>query len=200
MVLRHEVIAILFERGRFAAIDTAQTARMLMFMMPGAVAFAAQTLVVRGYYASQNTLFPAVFGTLAVIASLPVYFVAMSALGPSGIALAGALSAFVQVALLYILWNRHSNNRGSRRVYGFYGGMILMALLSGLFLEWFKNAALSGMAVSTFFGRLAMCGTIGALFLVLITAAGFALHIEEISGPIRGVFLKRSRFGKKISE
>lgn len=168
-----------------------------MFMMPGAVAFAAQTLVVRGYYASQNTLFPAVFGTLAVIASLPVYYVAMTALGPSGIALAGALSALVQVTLLYLLWNRHSKNRDSRRVYTFYSGMIVMALLLGLFLEWFKGAALSGMEVSTFFGRVAMCGAMGTVFLALMAAAGFALRIEEITGPIRGTF-KRIRFGKKI--
>jgi putative peptidoglycan lipid II flippase len=198
MVLRHEVVAILFERGRFAAADTAQTARMLLFMMPGAVAFAAQTLVVRGYYASRNTLFPAVFGTLAVIASLPVYYFAMTALGPSGIALAGALSALVQVTLLYLLWNRHSKNHDSRRVYGFYGGMIVMALLFGLFLEWFKGAVLSEMEVSSFFGRVAMCGTMGTVFLALMAAAGFAFRIEEITGPIRSGFLKLRRSGKKI--
>jgi putative peptidoglycan lipid II flippase len=196
IVLRGEVVAILFERGKFSFVDTAQTAHMLMFMMPGAVAFAAQTLVVRGYYASQNTLFPAIFGTLAVIASLPVYYFAMATLGPSGIALAGALSALVQVTLLYMLWNRHSSNRGSRRVYVFYGGMIVLALLFGLFLEWFKGAALSGMAVSSFFGRLAMCGTMGVVFLALMATAGFVLHIEEIAGPIRGAFLKLMRWGK----
>lgn len=196
MVLRNEVVGILFERGRFAATDTAQTAEMLMFMMPGAVAFAAQTLVVRGYYATRNTLFPAVFGTLAVLASLPVYFGAMRAFGPSGIAMAGALSALIQVVLLYMLWNRRSDNQGSGRVYAFYGGMILISVPLGIFLEWIRTALLAHISLAPLYGRILVCAGLGTLFVVLIAATGFVLRIEEITGPIRKVVTRLMPGGK----
>ena len=49
------------------------TALALGGLLVGAVAICAQTVVNRGFYAMQNTLLPAFYGTVAVIASLPVY-------------------------------------------------------------------------------------------------------------------------------
>ncbi|MDZ7597803.1 MAG: lipid II flippase MurJ [Desulfobacterales bacterium] len=82
MVLRSEVVQVLFERGQFDAAATALTARVLACLLVGAFAFAAQTVVVRGYYAIQNTLFPALFGTVAVVASIPLYIVDGTPGGP----------------------------------------------------------------------------------------------------------------------
>ena len=61
MVLRIEVVTVLFQRGEFDRAATVLTARALLFLLPGAVAMAANTLVLRGFYAMQNTIFPAVF-------------------------------------------------------------------------------------------------------------------------------------------
>lgn len=197
MVLRHEVVAILFERGKFGAADTAQTARMLMFMMPGAVGFAAQTLVVRGYYATQNTLFPTLFTSLAVLASLPVYYVAMTAFGAVGIATAGAASAMMQVTVLYALWNRRSGNRDARRVYACYGGMALLALMIGVFLEWFNGAVFSGVTAGSLWGHLIRCGVTGAVFLAILTGVGFLCRMDEIAAPLRAIASKAGRIGRR---
>ncbi len=58
IVLRHETVLMLFQRGKFDAHATRITADSLLFLLTGAFAFAAQTVVVRGYYAVQNTIFP----------------------------------------------------------------------------------------------------------------------------------------------
>jgi len=76
---------------------------MPIFLLAGSFAFAAQTVVVRGYYAMQNTLFPALFSSLAVVLSIPLYVYGMHFLGISGVALAVSLSAIFQVMLLYAL-------------------------------------------------------------------------------------------------
>lgn len=120
MVLRREIVLILFQRGRFDAAATDMTSALLIYLLIGAIAFSAQTVVVRGYYATQNTLFPAVFGTLAVILSIPMYLYGMQAMGASGVALAISLSAIFQVTLLYSLWNKKSRNREGRDVYTFF--------------------------------------------------------------------------------
>jgi putative peptidoglycan lipid II flippase len=195
IVLRSEVVAILFQRGKFGGTDTAQTARMLMFMMPGAVAFAAQTLVVRGYYASQNTLFPTIFSSIAVVACLPIYFTAMKWVGPSGIALAGAFSALLQVVLLYLLWNRKSGNKGSKQVFAFYRGMTALGLVLGLLLEWIRTGMYGaiGMDLTSLAGRMAICAGMGSIFLILMAIAGFTLKIEEITRPFRMIAAKFSR-------
>ena len=137
MVTRHEIVQILFERGRFDADATAMTAHILIFLLPGAFALSAYTVVVRGYYAAQNTWFPAVFGTFAVLSSLPIYWYGMQAMGAGGIGLAVSLSSIIQVGALYALWNYRTRNRGSRRVYLFFLQIILLSGILGCGLEYF---------------------------------------------------------------
>jgi len=181
MVLRHEVILILFQRGRFDAAATALTSDVLGFIMAGAFAFAAQTVVVRGFFAIQNTLFPAIYGTIAVILSLPLYYFGMQKMGARGVALAVSLAAIIQMLMLYSLWNKKSRNREYPRVQKFFAKIILLSTVMGLCLEWFRRTALSGINAMTLPGSFIVCLIIGTLFFVLFIAAGHILRISEIS-------------------
>jgi putative peptidoglycan lipid II flippase len=167
MVLRHEIILILFQHGKFDAAATELTSQLLVFFLIGVFAFSAQTVVVRGYYATGNTLFPAVFMTAAVLLSVPIYFYAMHTMGAGGIAIAVSLSAIFQVILLYGLWNKRSENKGSHMVYFFYIKIIVISMGIGVFLEWFKSKVLGNIDSATFTGSIAVLAITGALFLFL---------------------------------
>ena len=190
MVLRHEVILILFQRGRFDAAATALTARLLVFLLIGTFAFSAAIFVNRGYYAVQNTLFPAVFGSLAVIVSIPLYLVAMRHMGAAGLALAISLSSIFQVTLLYILWNRKSVNRGSREVYFFFVRVALASTLMGIILEAFHKVVLADMDRSTFSGCLVSALYTSTLFAILLIGAAQLFGIREIPEMIRRIIEK----------
>lgn len=181
MVLRHEVILILFQRGKFDAQATQLTASLLIFLLTGAVAFAWQTVVVRGYYAMQNTLFPAVFSTLAALMSIPVYLIGINLMGIKGVALAISISAFAQVFLLYGIWNRKTKNIKSKRVYIFTGKMALCSIIIFFFLELLKKYLVSFIDPATFFGSLSISIIIGILFAAIFAGLGFFFKIEEIS-------------------
>ena len=183
MVLRHEVILILFQRGRFDAVATEHTATVLIFMLVGSFAFAANTIVPRAYYAVQDTLFPAIYGTLAVLFSIPLYLLGLNMMGANGVALAASLSAILQVLLLYALWNRKNQNVG-RPVYLFYLKMMVFSALLGFLLAWLKSTALSAIDASTFLGSLTVCMIIGAVFALIMLAAGYGLKIKEITGLV----------------
>jgi putative peptidoglycan lipid II flippase len=193
MALRYEVVGLLFERGRFDAEATALTAGILPYLMVGAVGFAAQTVVVRGFYARQNTLLPAIFGTLAVLGSIPLYILGLQWLGVAGVALALSLSALLQVGVLYTWWNRWSDNRGGGAVVRCYGRVL--ALSGGLFP--LLEAATRGMRAlvggSTPLERLLVASAVGGLFIMLLAAGGRLLRIEEI----RWLWRRLSR-GKNI--
>jgi putative peptidoglycan lipid II flippase len=180
MVLRSEVVLMIFQRGKFDAAATFLTADVLMYFLVGAFAFAAYTVVVRGYFASQNTLFPAVYGGIAVLLSVPLYILGMNLLGARGVALAVSLSGIFQVTVLYAFWNKRSNNTGSRRVYLFYAKMICFAALTGIFLAWFKSTSLSWIDSTTFFGSLMTCLACAVIFGALLLAIGYGLRIREI--------------------
>ena len=179
MVLRREIIRILFQRGRFDAAATEVTAGALVYLLVGAAAFAAQTVVVRGYYATQNTLFPAIFSTLAVAASIPLYVVGMRLMGIEGIALAISLSALLQSGLLYGMWNRSSGNRGSGQVLGVYARVIAMSIPIGFFMEWICGRLRTVVPTETMMGSLVVSLLAGGLFLVLTVTIGHLLGIRE---------------------
>jgi putative peptidoglycan lipid II flippase len=180
MVLRHEVILILFQRGQFDTVATGHTATVLIFMLVGSFAFAANTIVPRAYYAMQDTLFPAIYGTVAVLLSIPLYILGLNMLGANGVALAASLSAILQVLVLYSLWNRKNKNEG-RAVYLFYLKMMLFSVPLGLFLAWLKSTASSAIDASTFAGSLAVCLIIGAVFTLILLATGYGLKIREVT-------------------
>lgn len=193
MVLRYEVIRLLFQRGKFDAAATAKTSEALLFMLIGAFAFAGQTVVVRGYYAMQDTLFPTIFSTLAVLASLPLYWYGMQYLGVNGVALAMSVSAIIQTTLLYTLWNRRTNNDGSRQVYPFFAKIIFLSVMVGVILHWLKTQALQEIDQTTFIGSLLLCLIVGSAFVLAFIAIGYIFRIDEIVRVINRLAKKLRR-------
>jgi putative peptidoglycan lipid II flippase len=181
MVLRHEIVLILFQRGRFGLEATRVTSQVLPFLLCGTFAFAAQTVVVRGYYATQNTWFPALVGTISVVLTLPLFYVLMTVMDARGVALALSLAATAQTLILFELWNRKSHNRNGRSVYRFLISMVMLSAGIG-FLLWKFAAILKGVIdASTLPGALLVCIVTGLLFVLMFTLAGTLFKIEEIN-------------------
>lgn len=194
MVLRSEVVRILFQRGQFDAAATDLTARLLVYLLIGAFAFAAQTVVVRGYYATQNTLFPALFGTLAVAASIPLYLLGVQRWGVEGVALAISLSVILQVVLLYAVWNRRAGNTGSLQVYRFYLKIFALSLPLGGMLEGGRRALRALVpAPDGFAGALVVASGTGVLFVGLLLISGRLLRIPEIDELLKRLWVRLRR-------
>lgn len=196
MVLSREVIRLLFQRGRFDQQATVLTAEVLVLLLIGAFAFAAQTVVVRGYYAMQNTLFPTLVGTLAVLASLPLYWFGTTQLGIHGLALAVSLSAILQSGLLYMLWNRKSGNRGSRLVYLLFGKLLLLSAAAGMMSAALRKVVLRFLAPDGMRDSLLLCLIIGTVFTALFLAASHALRVEEVM-RVAGQIARRLKPGRR---
>ena len=195
MVLSPEVVRLLFERGRFDPQATRLTADTLVWFLAGAVGFAAYTVVVRGYYAMRNTLFPAVFGTVAVLASLPLYPLGILLMGVEGVALAISFSGILQVVLLYILWGRRSRDAGQGGVIGFYLKMVLLGAALAPMLAAVRWLALGAVDPSGPAGSLAVLVAVGGVFAGLMLLAGYGLKIGEIN-ELRRRVLRSSHFSR----
>jgi putative peptidoglycan lipid II flippase len=128
----------------------------------------------------QDTLFPALYGTAAVILSVPLYLLGLNWMGAGGVALAASLSAIFQVIVLYMLWNRRNRNQGSP-VYLFYIKMMVFSAPLGLVLAWLKSIALSGIDSSTLAGSMVVCLIVGAVFVLILLVTGYGLKIKEIT-------------------
>jgi len=104
MVLSKQIIAILFEHGRFDAHATTETAAVFSIYMIGTFAFSASIIVARTFYAMQNTLLPMIVSTITSVLSIPLYIYFSRLLGGKGIALAATIGITVQFLVLYLIW------------------------------------------------------------------------------------------------
>jgi len=181
MVLKNEVVFIIYQRGQFDAAATALTADILIYLLVGAFALAAYTIVSRAFYATQNTLFPAIYGSLSVLLSIPFYFLGLRFFGAKGIALAISLSGILQVVGLYIFWNKRSNNKGSHPVYMFYAKMIFFSALLGPLLAWFKINVLKAVNPATFSESSLVIMLTGSTFILIMGILAYSLKIKEIT-------------------
>lgn len=99
---------LIFQQGRFAAADTADSAWLLVIFLSAVAAWAVQQIIGRGFYAVQDTVTPAVIGTLATLAALPVYYLASQTWQAAGVALASALAVTLYALALGLRWRyRH---------------------------------------------------------------------------------------------
>jgi putative peptidoglycan lipid II flippase len=180
MVLRHEIVRVLFERKAFHPEDTRMTALALGGLLVGAVAISAQTVVNRGFYAMQNTLLPAVYGTIAVIVSLPIYWIGLKTYGLFGVALAISISAIIQVVVLFAAWNRRSQNTESAQVYGTFAKSALAGIPLGGMLWLSRHLLLQWIDPTSFYGSAGIIAATTALFIGCLALGGWLFKVEGI--------------------
>ncbi len=180
MVLRTETTAILYQRGAFDSQALAATAGVLPWFMAGAVAFCAQTIVARGFFASQNTLFPAIFSTICVLAGLPLIWAGMAFMGGKGVAAGLSLSAALTTGLLFEAWSRRTDNREKWAVYRFFGVALMLSIAIGIILELFHSFVLVILPSPGLLSNLGKCAATGLVFLVLLWGMGLMFNISEI--------------------
>lgn len=181
MVLNKEVVAILFQRGAFDAHDAALTSGVLPYFMAGAFAFSAQTIVSRGFFAVQNTLFPAIFSTVCVALSLPFLYFAMKTMGIKGVALGLSLSVIVTTGALFEVWGRKTKNTERSEVYSFLGVMLLVSIVVWLVLKAVYTGIVYLIPIPSFFSHIFICIIVGTLFLIILAGIGKVFKIREVS-------------------
>ncbi|MCP3874332.1 MAG: murein biosynthesis integral membrane protein MurJ [Desulfobacteraceae bacterium] len=197
IVLSPEIITLIYQRWKFDAQATLITAGILPYFMIGAFAFSAQNIVSRGYYAVQNTLFPAIVATLCVLFSLPIIYGCMKSFGAKGVAFGLSLSVILQVGVLFECWNKKSLNTGKQGVYLFFLKMIPISIAVGTLIFFTATWLRSFIESSTHFGSLIISCLIGSEFILLFFLAGFCFKIPEIHSLYDNIYQKILQWMKK---
>jgi putative peptidoglycan lipid II flippase len=196
VALRHELVLILFQRGRFDAAATALTARLLVPLMAGAFAFAAQSVVARGFYALQNTWLPALWGSAATLISVPLYWAGLRWAGADGVAWAVSLAAMLQVAVLWGVWSRFGGNAAAGELWRGYGRMLLLGVGLAAVLELAVRALQRLWDGTTPAGALLTAVVTAGLFGLLLALAARVFRIEELielARRVRGALQRQRR-------
>jgi putative peptidoglycan lipid II flippase len=186
VVLAAPIISVLFERGAFDARAGAETAMVLRAYAFGLVAFVLVKALTPAFFARGDTRTPVLVGLAAVATNLALNlaFLWSGALGAAGIALATAIAAWLNVALLGGLLMRRSLLVLDRTLRRRLPRLLLAALLMGVVVA---LPALSGLPQRGVTGALVLGGTCAT---GLITFFGLAhllggLDLRQMKGLLR---------------
>jgi putative peptidoglycan lipid II flippase len=107
IALRVPVVELLFGYGKFDASDIDRTAATLACFLVGLPAHAAIAILARAFYARQDTRTPVAAAILAVVVNTVLGILLVGPLGLPGLALAIAIAAWLEAAVLLVALGRH---------------------------------------------------------------------------------------------
>jgi putative peptidoglycan lipid II flippase len=187
IALATPIIATLFERGAFDAVAARETGRALVAYALGLPAYVLIKVLAPCYYARQDTRTPVKIAVVCVIANTVMAFALMQVLGHVGIALATAISAYLNCWLLARGLRRRGlldvDRRLLRRVAGALAASIVMAGV--LFIAERQLAHLLAIQGVTRWFALAALVALGLGVYALAATLLGALHPREFLRTLR---------------
>ena len=194
IALANPIVALLLERGKFTAQDTAATAAALMFYAPGLVGYSAVKIASPTFYSLRDSRTPVIVSVLSVLANLGINLALVRVMGYGGLALGTALAAIFNAGtLLLLLRNRIGGLEGGRLSLAFVKilvASIVMGIAARLAIGWIA-VYLPG---STSVVKAIRVGAAIAIGLAVLVAAARLLRIAEFDEAFARV-LRRLRPG-----
>jgi putative peptidoglycan lipid II flippase len=104
IVASEPMIYLVFQRGEFSPADANATASLLVVFAFGLLAWTAQSLAVRGFYAREDTLTPMLIGTGVVLIAAPIYWFLFKGHGAMGLAAASAIGITINALATVLVY------------------------------------------------------------------------------------------------
>jgi putative peptidoglycan lipid II flippase len=125
--LAHPIVAVLFERGRFVAADTAATAAAVRFYAVGLVGYASVRIASPVFYAIGQSRVPVLVSVISIGVNVIVSIVLVHMLGFRGLALGTSIAALANGGALLVLLHRRLDGINGPQL---AGALVKIALAS----------------------------------------------------------------------
>jgi putative peptidoglycan lipid II flippase len=187
VILAEPGVRIMFERGHFTAVDTTHTANILRMYAILALAGSISPLIIRAFYAVQNTKIPAYLSIVSVLASIGFSFLLIGPLGAEGLALAGSISAVLLTILLLIFFRKKMGNLELWSNLPEFIKIVLATVCMGIGV-WFIADALALMDVSVIRSA-AFCvfiaGWAAFVYFILLLLMGSKIAVDGVMWAVK---------------
>lgn len=136
MVLAKPMLMVLFMRGEFTPHDVNQASMSLLAYASGLLNFMLIKVLAPGYFSRQDTKTPVKYGIIAMVSNMVFNAIFAYFYGYVGLAMATALSALINMALLYRGLHIQNVYRLTKQTALFIGKLIIASLIMVAVVIW----------------------------------------------------------------
>jgi putative peptidoglycan lipid II flippase len=187
IALAQPIVALLLERGRFTAWDTAATASALMFYAPGLLGYSAVKIASPTFYSLRDSRTPVVVSVIAVLANLGINLGLVRVLGFRGLALGTAMAAILNALALLWLLHRRLDGLDGRRVAIALAKIMIASILMGLAAHYTSAWLAYAIPSTAFYWKAVRLASAIAAGLAVLVASARLLRIAEFEEAVKRI-------------
>jgi putative peptidoglycan lipid II flippase len=199
IALSAPVVYLVFSHTRMRPSDLDATAATLVFFTLGLFGWGAQYILARGFYATRNTLTPAIVGTVLTFANLPLYWLLVRHYRHLGLAMASSVGIVVYTVILFLLLARRTHNREEGALVLFFLKVCAASAVVAFACYKLRLLLEPHLPWHTFSGALLMLVVLTVAGIVLLIAFGKILGIKELDEQLARLWLLAPWSGSKTT-
>ena len=187
-ILSKPIIYVLFERGAFVQEDTLYTANVLSMFALGLPAYILIKVLVTCFFAREDTKTPLYVSIVSVAVNIILSLILIQSMRETGIALATAISAWLNTLLLYVLLKIRDNITLDSRLISNSVKTIICSIVMGVACYFLNIALFAQMIIhSTIINigalimAIAICNIIYTVMIFMLKV----LTIDDLKGYIK---------------
>jgi len=163
-LLRHEITSLILFGGKFTEYDLIMTSRLLGIFCFGVVFQGVLPVLVRGFYALQNTFIPLVLGLVSLGISFCISFFGAVFLdfGVYAIALGSVIAVFFQTAAFFHLLSLQIKKRCNFINLNTFSNMLIATLIMSFVVIYIRDLFSTGVDFVYRVLQIALASGIGA--------------------------------------
>jgi putative peptidoglycan lipid II flippase len=183
------VVYLVFSHTRMRPLDLDATAATLVFFTLGLFGWGAQYILARGFYATRNTLIPAIVGTALTFANLPVYWLLVRRFQHLGLAIASSIGITVYTVVIFLLLARRTHNREEGALVAFFFKICAASALVAAVCYKLRQLLEPHLAWHTLPGALSLLVVVTTAGILLMVIIGKLLGIRELDEQLARLWL-----------
>ncbi|MDD4902225.1 MAG: murein biosynthesis integral membrane protein MurJ [Patescibacteria group bacterium] len=184
LVLRAQIVRVILGSGQFSWDNTVLTFNTLGFFSISLFAQATIPLLIRVFYAREDSRTPFIIGLIAVVANLFLSFYFSAQLGVGGLALAFSIASIFNFALLWLLLHFSLGDMDETRIFISVLKFSLAATACGFVAQEMKGIIWPFIDMTKFWGVLAQGLVAGLCGLIAYALVCWLLRSEEMASFI----------------
>ena len=199
LLLRIQIVRVVLGAGAFGWNETIVTAHTIAFFVLSLFAQALIPLIVRLFFAWQNTLTPALIALVSAIINIGGAWMWSQSYGVVGIAMAFSLASIVQLVLLWALATRKMGGLDEGRILNSLITILIAAVMGGLMIQAMKGLYEAVIPLTTFFGVLGqglVAGIAGISVYLLAAWIWQSPELEALWGSLQRKLFRRYRLSE----